>query len=70
MWEWEEPAKDADGKVLSLPLYLADALLNLSYAQSGMSRWHSSLMSFREALDICERELSNESPFSRNDDGS
>eukprot|EP00956_Cyclotella_meneghiniana_P021704 scaffold39809_cov88-Cyclotella_meneghiniana.AAC.3 len=68
---WEEPAQDADGNVLSLPLYLADALLNLSYAQSGMGQWLSSLMSFREALDIYEKELLSEdsSPFGRKDDG-
>ena len=32
----EELAKDLDWNVMSLPLYLADALLNLSYAQLGM----------------------------------
>ena len=63
---WDTPVKDVNGNEMLLSLYLADALFHLSYAQSGMSHWYSSMLSFGEALDFYEKELSEgESPFGR-----
>jgi tetratricopeptide (TPR) repeat protein len=65
-----EPTHDMNGNEISLPMYLAETLLNLSYAQSGMREWHSSMTSFEEALNIYVKELPRgESPFGRKEDG-
>jgi hypothetical protein len=63
---FDTPAQDINGNEMSLPLYLADALLNLSYAQAGMRQWRASMTSFEDALDIYSKELSEgEAPFDR-----
>ena len=54
---WDEPVHDMNGDEISLPLYLADVLLNLSYAQSAINQWYSSMASYEDALDIFEKEL-------------
>jgi hypothetical protein len=61
---FDSPARDINGNEMSLPLYLADALLNLSYAQAGMRQWQASMTSFEDALDIYSKELpEGEAPF-------
>lgn len=61
-------AQDIDGNESSIPLYLADALLNLSYAQYGLKQWHRSMSSFEDALDIFAKELpEGQNPFDYKD---
>jgi len=65
---WGSKAQDIDGNELSIPLYLADALLHLSYAQCGLKQWHKSMSSFEDALDIFAKELpEGENPFDYKD---
>jgi tetratricopeptide (TPR) repeat protein len=68
---WDTPVMDVDGNEISIPLYLADALLNLSYAQSGMRQWQKSMASFEDAVDIFKNEIpEGESPFGYKNKGS
>jgi tetratricopeptide (TPR) repeat protein len=68
---WDTPVMDVDGNEISIPLYLADALLNLSYAQCGMRQWQKSMASFEDAVDIFKNEIpEGESPFGYKNKGS
>jgi len=52
----------------SVRLELANALLNLAYAQVALKQWKSSFQSFEEAMDLFASELrEDESPYFQND---